>query len=205
MEMLSSKIERNRYPIDPDISRIGEATSVIVLRNPWTRLVSGFRDKVSDEDRPRGCFRGIGVNIVSEARGIPEAEVIENNLYPTFAEYARRVARKVRSMNDHFKPQYTCTCHNSVSYDFVIPLEHAGSMAQELSGTLGTEIKLLSSYDAAPDPRTQSSTVKAREWLKELDIETIDQLYDLFRVDFEMANYSNYTDPNFPLPLWHHD
>ena len=79
-------------------------------------------------------------------------------------------------------------------------------MAQQLSeDILGTEIKLLNSYDAAPDPRTQSSTVKAREWLGKLDSELIEKLYSIFKVDFEMANYSNFTDANFPLPLWRHN
>ena len=91
--MLSSKIERNRYPIDPDISRIGEATSVILLCNPWTRLVSGFRDKLSDEDRPGQFKRPIGVRIVSKARGIAKPEVVEKNLYPTFVEFAEWVAQ----------------------------------------------------------------------------------------------------------------
>ena len=90
---LLSKEKRNKYPINPDISRIGEATSVIVLRNPWTRLVSGFRDKLSDEDRPGQFKRPIGVRIVSKARGIAKPEVVENNLYPTFVEFAEWVAQ----------------------------------------------------------------------------------------------------------------
>ena len=43
--------------------------------------------------------------------------------------------------------------------------------------------------------------IKAKEWLQELDTETINSLYTIFKADFMLANYSNFSHPDFPLPL----
>ena len=63
-------------------------------------------------------------------------------------------------------------------------------------------VTLLGPYSGqSTDPRLQSSTLLAKEWLSKQDPEHIEKLYEIFKADFAMMNYSNFTHPDFPLPL----
>jgi hypothetical protein len=60
---------------------------------------------------------------------------------------------------------------------------------------------LYGSYDESKDPRLQKSTLFAKKWLSQLDPDVVEQLYSIFQADFALLNYSNFTHPDFPLPL----
>jgi hypothetical protein len=68
-------------------------------------------------------------------------------------------------------------------------------------GKINANTSLLGSYDKSSDPRLQKSALYAKEWLSDIDRETIESLYEMFRFDFSLMDYSNFTHPNFPLPL----
>ena len=165
-------------------------------------MVSGFRDKVSSEKTQGGSLRGIGRAIVREMRGITDSDLLKE-LYPTFSEYVRWLVKKnPRRVNVHFGPQWRTLCLPRVKYDYVVPLEYSGSLSKEIWGKINAEnISLLESYDKSSDPRLQKSTLLAKEWFSEIEQETIDKLYSIYRADFALMNYKNFTDPDFPLPL----
>ena len=187
---------RGKY--SPGILR--QAFSFTVVRNPWTRMVSGYRDKLSDEKTQGGSFRSVGKKIVREMRNITDRAVLDK-LYPTFTEFAQWLAKHHGTGNPHFHQQYRTLCIPRVKYDYIIPLEYAGPLSQEVWKRINAQTSLLGSYDKSSDPRLQKSALYAKEWLSEIDQETIDTLYKIFRLDFALMNYSNFTDPNFPLPL----
>ena len=194
------RITHIRGKVDPETLR--KAFSFTVVRNPWTRMVSGFRDKLSEEKTQGGSFRGVGIGIVKQMRNITDREELRE-LYPTFTEFARWLVNHKGTGNSHFHQQYKTLCIPSVRYDFIVPLEYAGVLNQDVWGRINANTSLLGSYDKSSDPRLQKSALYAKEWLSKIDQETIDQLYQLFKVDFALMNYSNFTDPNFPLPLHH--
>lgn len=187
---------RGRY--DPGTLR--QAFSFTVVRNPWTRMVSGYRDKVSAEKTQGGSFRSLGRAIVREMRNITDRAELAK-LYPTFTEFAQWVAKHHGSGNPHFHQQYRTLCIPRAKYDFIIPLEYAGPLSQEVWRRINAETSLLQSYDKSSDPRLQKSALYAKDWLSKIDKETIDKLYKIFELDFALMKYSNFTDPNFPLPL----
>ena len=181
-----------------------KAFSFTVVRNPWTRMVSGFRDKLSSEETQGGSFRGIGKNIVRTMRGIEDPDQLDK-LYPTFPEFLRwLVIRQTDGKIDgHFAPQWKTLCVPRVKYDYIIPLEYSGPLSKEVWGKMNaSNVSLLGSYDKSKDPRRQKSALLAKEWFSEIEQETIEQLYSIYRADFAYMNYSNFTDPNFPLPLY---
>ena len=184
-----------------DLDRLREAFSFTVVRNPWTRLVSGYRDKVSDENTQGGSFRRVGKDIVREMRNVTDRDELDK-LYPTFTEFAEWLVRHNGTGNSHFHQQYKTLCLPSVRYDFIVPLEYAAVLNREVWGRINAKTKLLGSYDKSSDPRKQKSTLYAKEWLSQINQETIDELYKIFKLDFALMKYSNFTDPNFPLPLY---
>ena len=87
-------------------------------------------------------------------------------------------------------------------FDLIVPLEHSTRLSQEVWSRINaTDTPLLGSYDKSSDPRFQKSTLFAKQWLKDLGSEVTDKLYEFYKADFALLNYSNFTHPDFPLPL----
>ena len=189
---------RDRY----ESSVFRKAFSFAVVRNPWTRMVSGFRDKLSGENEKRNDpYRPIGRAIVREIRGVRDPDMLQG-LYPTFPEYAKWMVKKGYHRDSHFNPQIKELCIQHAVYDFIVPLEYSQSLGDEVWHKIdANETNLLGSYDEAFDPRYQKSTLYAKEWLTQLNTELTDRLYTTFKADFTLMNYSNFTHPDFPLPL----
>ena len=74
---------------------------------------------------------------------------------------------------------------------------------EEVADKINSSEKLQYSYDHTSDPRKQGSALRAREWLSQADPVTIDKLYKIFKADFALMNYSNFSDPDFPLPIFY--
>ena len=184
-----------------DNSIVQNAFSFAVVRNPWTRMVSGYRQKLSSEDTQGGEFRGFGKKIVRIIRGIRDQEKLED-LYPTFEEFVKYLIKVEGHVDRHFAPQTKELCIPHAMYDFIVPLEYSATLSQEVWNKINsTGPSLLGSYDKASDPRLQSSALYAKKWLSEMDPELIEQVYEIYRGDFILMNYSNFTHPDFPLPL----
>ena len=180
------------------------AFSFAVVRNPWTRMVSGYRDKLSDEVTQGYSFRPMGIKIVREMRGVTDPDLLKT-LYPSFEEYLRYLVLKKATNNDHFMQQWKTLCIPQINYRFMVPLEYSSVMAQEVwsyTNTSLSHVALLGSYDSTTDPRAQSSALLAKKWYSEMDEVLINDLYELFRADFMLMNYSNFSHPNFPLPIF---
>ena len=109
-------------------------------------------------------------------------------------------------MNEkHFTHQWKFISPNLIRYNHVIPLELAGQMAGPLFTELGISPDVLGgAYDESTDPRMESSVVKARELLGALPTELVEGFYRIYKIDFMLLNYSNFTDPAFPLPIGYH-
>ena len=182
-------------------AKIKENFSFTVLRNPWTRMVSGYRDKLSDEETQGNNKRAMGMAIVEEMRGISDPGIL-STLYPTFEEFLRYLIKHNTTDNPHFLPQHNILCIPQGRYDYIVPLEYSSVMDQDIWRHINSSVTLLGSYDSATDPRNQTSTQRAREWFMSIDKDVVDKIYELYKEDFALLNYSNFTDPNFPLPLY---
>ena len=194
-----SEPHRMNYRLN-SLRSIHEKLSFVVVRNPWTRMVSGYRDKLSAEITQGYNFRAIGKGIVKETRGITDKTRLRK-LYPTFEEYLRWLVTHEGTDNPHFMPQHKILCIPSSLYEFIVPLEYSDTMNSLVWSKIHSTAHLLRSYDSADDPRQQSSAKRARKWFLKIDQIIIDQLYDLYKEDFALLNYSNFTDPDFPLPI----
>ena len=178
---------------------MSDTFSFVVIRNPWTRLVSGYVDKFS-KGYSRGPYRVGGKKMVQMMRGIENKTLLED-LYPTFDEYIKWISIG-KGRDRHFAPQHSCLCYTENIYDFIVPLEYSSVMSKEVWSKINASATLYTSYDHLSDPRKQSTTMKAKEWISKIDPAILETVYIHFKGDFALANYSNVTDPDFPLPIY---
>lgn len=182
----------------------GHVFSFAVVRNPWTRLVSGYRDKLSAEVTQGYSFDNLARKIVQKMNKIDN--ITNRSEHPSFNQYLRWIVLQDDLQNDHFTPQHLTLCFPSVRYDYILPLEHSPALARTIVEELqlNTTGGVLGPYNKqSSDPRLQSTTLLARKWFSEQEPQLIEQLYAIFRADFAMMNYSNFTDPDFPFPIVH--
>ena len=107
--------------------------------------------------------------------------------------------------NVHFVPQTDVMCLKAADYDYILPLElsefNDNSLVAGAWEKIGKKNSVFKSYDGIVNPKEQTSTKRARELLMRADPELIEQFYEIYKADFMLMNYSNFTDPEFPLPL----
>ena len=210
----SKKILRNlRYHDIPDAKKLysdvefRDAFSFTSVRNPWTRMVSGYLNFFNGSlERRKGVKMQMNMEInrmqiVEEIRGIADKEKLQK-LEPSFEEFAKWLIKHNGSEDRHFKPQVKILCIPRARYDYIVPLEYSTLVSDEVWHLIGANTKFRGSYDETTDPRVQSSAVNARKMLSDLDKDIIDKLYEIYRMDFSLMNYCNFTHQDFPLPLF---
>ena len=187
--MQSVRRDKNRI-VRPDFTFTG-------VRNPWTRIVSAYKDKLQPGSNQELAI----LRVLGYARHIPHAYSKTNNLYPTFEEFLKFIIDKKGSSNYHFKQQVHTLCLPYAEYDYIVPIEYSSVISSEIWKKINASVELPMSYDSSSDPRTQRSTIEAKSMFSKIDKDTIEKFYKLYKPDFMLMNYSNFTDPNFPLPI----
>ena len=181
-----------------------DAFSFTALRNPWTRMVSGYKNKLEVFWDTSESITNTRMQIVEEMRGVTDKEMLRK-LCPSFDEFVKWLIKHVGSKNGHFKPQISILCIPEARYDYIIPLEYSTLLSDEVWNLISANTTFRGSYDGTTDPRVQRSVIDAMKMLSDLDKDTIEKLYEIYRMDFSLLNYSNFTHPDFPLPLYEHD
>lgn len=180
-----------------------------VIRNPWTRMASGYNDKFSSSRAVKWQKGKVAMQILKKYRdeNIEIEDVLENGLRPTFLEFLYHLAYdKSDEINAHFRPQYQMLDLSNVLFDFIGSLEHAKEQSNEIFTHFKEvpDISVPGPYDSSSDPRTERSTLFAKDQFKNVPQQLIDLLYKKYKPDFMIYNYSNFTDPIFPFPKFHH-
>ena len=208
---------RNISKVDFNDNVFHDAFSFTAVRNPWTRLVSGFRDHFSEDV---SNMSSLAKEIVREMRGVNDSKKAETR-QPNFEEFVGWLVKHNGSDDVNFRPQHQqlCISEADVRYDFILPLEHSRSLSEKLWTMMvhneyvrlprqmnWTEkkvqnIKLSGVIDDTADLFDHETTKYAKEWLSVLSHEMIEQLYSIYKVDFALMNYSNFSHPDFPFPL----
>ena len=199
---LASKHSFRKLKLQANSEALKGAFRFTVMRNPWTRMVSGynmFEEKNLNKPKNKKYFDPIGREIVREIRGITNTSELVD-LKPTFEEFVKYLVKQDGLVDKHFTPQTRIMCLTEVTYDYIVPSEYADEYSKEIWEIIQANTSLPKSYDGK-DASTQSSTVDARKWLSKLDSNLINKLYEIFKNDFLIMNYSNFTDKEFPYPM----
>lgn len=109
----------------------------IVVRNPFTRALSGYLDKIR-RDAPQ--FAANIAPLVAMQRGVPATEVAADSV--TFEEFCEALAtfKTARSFDQHWRPQYRHTCADLIDYSDILKLETLAEDSQRLSRHMGRPV-----------------------------------------------------------------
>ena len=184
---------------------LSNAFSFVVIRNPWTRMASGYQDKLSRE-RAYKYKHGLRLcsEILKKVRGVTDETIELGDLHPTFEEFLKWLVMEKGQVDFHFSPQHEIVSHSTRRYDFIAPLEYSDVLSSKLWRNVDVNTTLRGSDHQITDPRLQTTTLRAKEWISKLDPVLVERVYEVYKADFALANYSNVSDTNFPLPLYYH-
>jgi len=194
-----------------------ESIKFIIVRHPFERLVSAYRDKLAGFSR-NDHYLDMRKHIITKYR----KDLSDKSAIPTFSESVDFVLDELKKMeagssnlviDGHFMP-YTRRCIPcAIEYDVIIKFESLEDDSQYLIEQCNLEDKLQVVHEnAAPTgPRTPqgqknkskkvksgksnpeltaSSTNKALTFFKDIESDKIKQLYTHYKYDFEIFGYS---------------
>ena len=147
-----------------------------VVRNPYTRLVSAWTNKVVL------CEPGVReeyLEIKGQLPGLHDKPLI------SFPEFVAYVADKcdLRTCNNHWRRQVDHTFFPAMNFSLVVKIEQLEEGLQKFERHLGSPHSLVA------DGRNKSISSKPGLYTKEL----ADKVYSLYREDFEVLGYDRNT------------
>ena len=164
------------------------------VRNPYTRLLSGFRDKFrihKKEELPDVWFTDTVRQVVKKYRTESEAVLASklNETAITFEEFLKFVIednKKHKTTNMHWKPLYLLSMPCIIKYSFIGKFETFAEDFKYLMSKIAVvqvpEIKMHSS------PGSSTSNVFKRYW-RQIPQDIVQKITETFARDFEMFNY----------------
>ncbi|KAK3878214.1 hypothetical protein Pcinc_017137 [Petrolisthes cinctipes] len=192
------------FPKTPSQQRklLNSSLRFIIVRHPFTRLLSAYVDKMT-VDTPKPVtfnFRQLQRDIISRYR----REEDPDSPYPTFSEFIQYVLESTENFTTikHWKKSlcwkpYWVSCHVcSMDYQLVMKLETMQEDERFLITLAGlTELKQ-QVHEWRNNKSSQNSTNKST-YFRQLSTKQMYQLYDLYRLDFELFDYN--LDQYLPL------
>jgi dermatan 4-sulfotransferase 1 len=205
VKMLLQQLEGNPLPVNPFgvhertapgipfVSKLSDFASDVALkilsdpnwfrfafvRNPYSRLLSGYKNKVMDLKSPWKGFR----ESIREQAGYPTppGETPGMVAFRDFVRYVRQQPDEVR--DGHWRSQFGTMCADRISYDFVGRME---TFVKDVS-------RVLERFGASRQLRDLASEIvgasAAVPMAVAYDTELANIVYEMYRLDFETFGY----------------
>ena len=155
-----------------------------VIRNPLTRLVSGFRDKQLRKQE----WLTPGVNYTDNSTPL--------QIFKLFVDEA--LQRGGAAENIHFAPQWDQMEVCRWPYDLLIPFEEEEDfmdLFQDITRTTRVNFPKSRSSEGLD---VHDSTYHANEFYSQLNKTQMEYIYKLYEMDFKLLGYTKFEDIGFP-------
>ena len=81
------------YSQEEIIERLENYFKFVIVRGPWSRLISAYNDKLGPEGR-KAFFKPWGTKMIERYRKHPDKEALRTGFYPTFDEFLQFVVKE---------------------------------------------------------------------------------------------------------------
>ncbi|KAG6457331.1 carbohydrate sulfotransferase 11 [Manduca sexta] len=163
---------------------------MIIVRNPFERLLSAFRNKLEGDTQSAKYFQDrVGRRIIKAFRENPTNESLELGNDVTFKEFALFLTNKSEELadvvnNEHWQP-ITNLCH---------PCLIKYTLVGKYETLIDDSLLALHTINAShiPFPRlahTSGTSEKLYTYFSQLDLPLIRRLYKMYKHDYRIFNY----------------
>ncbi|CAL4070926.1 unnamed protein product [Meganyctiphanes norvegica] len=189
------KLLRDHYPkmSSSSMKRVFKKSfKLLVVRHPFERILSAYRDKLEDYQRDLMFRDGYyytmyGKNIVRVYRDQQDIS-LANHTEPTWREFVRYLANTPSSkFDEHWKPTYSLCSPCIVKYDVIAKMETFSEDTQFVINQLGLEDQL--TVEWVHRTAKETTTEVAKKYYSQLTKAQVDQLFNKYRLDFELFGY----------------
>lgn len=161
-------------------------TKFIFVRHPFERLLSAYHNKLEQHYESSKYFQTrFGREIIKKYRINATKKSLDKGDDVTFAEFAAYLISNNNSFNEHWRPIFEL-CHPcQIDYDIIGKYETLVEDSQFILDNL--HINNISFPQSLKASQTSSNLKK---YFNTLSPETIKHLYNIYKMDFELFNYS---------------
>ena len=150
-----------------------DVTVFCFVRNPYTRVLSCYLDKIRNNMRAKK-------SVLSALEYDPED--MQRDI--SFGEFVEAISRQsIGDMDPHWRIQYHQTFQDQIDYDFVGRFE---SLEDDLKSILG---RITPEYVNYWGVENRHATGSSSQILEFYDQNTEEQVYEIYRKDFDTFNY----------------
>ncbi|XP_038053018.1 carbohydrate sulfotransferase 11-like [Patiria miniata] len=186
------------YDDETFLTELENYTKVLYVREPFARLLSGYRDKYV-ELRHFPYYKPIGSKIIQAYRkGATKSQI--NSGKPTFEEFVRWLVKDPdnREGDYHWRPLFDWYHPCEMQYDYIGKLETAGEDAKYIFKMLG--IDKLETYPSTETHHKFSSTKDIlKQYYSQISPELLPKIVYRYREEFVLYNY---TVPETLSDIW---
>ncbi|XP_076028287.1 carbohydrate sulfotransferase 11-like [Oratosquilla oratoria] len=165
---------------------------LVVVRHPFDRILSAYRDKLEDYQRDLRFRNGFyytmyGKNIVQIFRDHNDATLV-NRTEPTWREFVEYIISTPSSkFDEHWMPIYNLCSPCFIRYNLIAKMDTFSEDTQYAINQMGLEDQLKVEWIHKTGSHQTSEVAQA--YFSKLTKTQVDQLFFKYRVDFELFGY----------------
>ncbi|PSN31589.1 hypothetical protein C0J52_26828 [Blattella germanica] len=159
-----------------------DVTRFIIVRHPFERILSAFRDKLEHRKDREFYYKRYGRQIVKTQRtgNNTQAE-------PTFEEFLKFIVH-ARSFDEHWRPYYVECAPCELDYQFILKMEELNEEQTYFVTKFNLQEFLPSEVYKNPTGRTRLELSK--KYYSQVSRNLLAKVYQIYEFDFRLFNYS---------------
>lgn len=163
-------------------------TSFIMVREPFERLLSAYRNKLEDNMPSAKYFQArIGRYIIKNYRPNATETDLKNGDNVSFYEFVKYLIKEGinnDTTNEHWKPINQLCYPCSINYTFIGKYENFEEDSLVILNMVNASDVLF------PHTRSGHTNKKLREYMRQLSLSDIQKLYKMYELDFKLFDYN---------------
>ncbi|XP_026674533.1 carbohydrate sulfotransferase 9-like isoform X2 [Ceratina calcarata] len=183
-------VVRRAFPRDRDIKktyRLNETKKFLIVRHPFERLVSAYRDKLEHAEGRDYYYKRFGRHIAHRYHRYRKPN--ETRIEPTFAEFLRFIAEE-KYFDEHWAP-FVDTCEPcTIEYDYILKFDTFDRDQKFLIQELGLDLYLPENELRNINPRGVTTPALVERYMRDVPRPLLDKINKVYENDFKLFSYS---------------
>ena len=160
----------------------------MVVRHPFERLLSAYRDKLEHIEGREYYYRRFGRHITYKYRQNKKEN--DTKLEPFFVEFLEFISKE-RYFDEHWVPYYETCMPCDIKYDYILKFETLEEERLFLLSETGLKDHIDFSFEFKnSNPRGTTTKSVIENYYKEVPLSLLKKIYSVYETDFKLFFYS---------------